>query len=151
METGDVDAPGHRRTHSQPLANTDSESDPSEAQNYVIEAQDRLSTMTITARGVTPAVSTPKVIHPQVFSDISKVPIVPTTWLDRPQLMTCPKCAETNLSETVTRLSGTNVFLSSLCFMTAGLCALGLCCPCCMDTAHVCRHCKTEVGYRSVV
>lgn len=154
MDSCDI-TPGtarRRRAHSQPLANTDSESDASsELRNFVTESQEAALPGTVTARNVNPMVGTPKVIHPTLFKDTSKAPILPTTWNCEPQLMTCPKCGKTDLSETETRISETNWFYSGVGFMAAGLCFLSVCCPCCMDTAHVCRHCETEVGYRSAV
>lgn len=140
-----------RRANSHPQLNPESDSGTSsELRNFVTETQEPQQT-TATTRLVHPFLLPSHVLHPTVFKDVSADPTLPTTWNSDPQLMTCPKCHQTDLSSTETRMSDTNFFYSGLCFMTAGLCLLSVCCPCCMDTAHICRHCETEVGYRSAV
>lgn len=144
-------ARGRPRANSQPQPGIENDSGTtSELRNFVTETHEPLQT-TVTARHVHPLLSPSQVVHPKVFKDISRDPTMPTSWTSDPQLVTCPKCNRTDLSSTESRISGTNFFYSGLCFMTAGLCLLSVCCPCCMDTAHVCRHCESEVGYRSAI
>lgn len=143
--------PERRRALSHPQFNPENDSVAySELRNFVTESQE-LQQVTVPIRHVNPSLATSLVLHPTVFSDISSAPTLPTAWNSDPQFMTCPNCHITDLSVTESRISGTNFFYSGLCFMTAGLCLLGMCCPCCMDTAHICRHCEEEVGYRSAV
>jgi len=149
--SGTATSRGRPRANSQPQPSMENDSGTtSELRNFVTEAQERQPT-TVTARNVHPFLFPSHVVHPTVFKDVSKSPTMPTSWTSDPQLVTCPKCNRTDLSTTESRISGTNFFYSGLCFMTAGLCLLSVCCPCCMDTAHICRHCETEVGYRSAV
>lgn len=140
--------PERRRALSHPQLNPENDSATySELRNFVTETQE-LQQTTLPTRPVGPLLP---VLHPTVFNDISTVPTSPTAWNSDPQFMTCPNCHVTDLSLTESRISRTNFFYSGFCFMTAGLCILSMCCPCCMDTAHICRHCEAEVGYRSAV
>lgn len=151
MDNAPATARSRPRANSQPQPSRESSSARTlEMRNFATESHEPIPT-TATTRHVHPFLAHTSVVHPTVFKDVSQAPTLPTTWNCEPQVMTCPKCNRTDLSSPESRISGTNFFYSGLCFMTAGLCVLSICCPCCMDTVHVCRHCDTEVGYRSAV